>query len=114
MEGAGLTLDPLSVFIISQCGCNNYPHDRAGRLRAMHDGDLSPAALAEVRAVLADLMENRDLAARTAEARGVPELLALHDDTIMAGWRVLAEPTVGNLLSFAACLDEEEAIVAER
>jgi hypothetical protein len=36
---------------------------------------LSPAVLSEVHAVLGDLVENRGVAARTAEARGVPDLL---------------------------------------
>jgi hypothetical protein len=78
----------------------------------MPGDDLSLAAIDDVRTVLTDLIENHDVAARAAEARGIPELLELHDDTIMAGWHVMARPTIGNLLAFMACLDEEEAIAA--
>jgi hypothetical protein len=71
-------------------------------------------AVEEVTAVLGDLVANRDLAARAAEARGRPELLALHDVTVRAGSRFLDVPTLGNLLGFVACLEEELAVIASR
>jgi hypothetical protein len=67
----------------------------------------SPHTPAELRAALAELEADRANVLRLAEARGEPGLPAMRDATIAAARRALAEPGMGTLAAFVACLGRE-------
>lgn len=73
---------------------------------------LNAEAVTELRSALAEVEENRAAVLRLAEARGDPGLVGLRDATIAAARRALAEPGMGNLIRFWACLDRERRALA--